>query len=1727
MNNRKHPQYLLITRLLTILMLGVLVLSSLSITSPASASEHRFERGRYSIVGDPNFDPNNLPPDIRLWYDRSWAAISNGRTYPDPDRAAESGDLYRMGRTLNAHVTALSVGLRVTGDLSYLDEIDRLMQITRGTLHDYNGDGYLNWRWLLDSNSMYYNNDHHKMDEMFTATLVASAAYALKSNEQFDPLYGQHADFWIDYLENHFLAKWESRGGIEKSLTHAFADFTRFYLYMYYLTGDQAYLTEANRRAGVLDNMMVRTNTGNGIAFTWDHRVPNMGKNPYGCQPTVYGISTLMTVQELALEGFNVYADNNYMAHYATTFRELVMRYGTTKMSGDVCGSGEERITKFMITSIPGLSLWDDTGELFDLSVRIFEENENDDNPQGVIVPIYIMLALSEGSPSPAPTPTPEPATNTPTRTPTLIPNPTDQPQPTATTPATPLPTIPPPVNGRVTANLQALYTFDEGGGSTVNDVSGVGTPLNLTISDPGAVSWQAGYLSVTGSTIIASAGSASKLIDGSRASNELTIEAWIVPANTSQDGPARIVTLSQDLYTRNFTLGQGSYGVQPSDFYDVRLRTTSHTTNGMPSLSSNRGTLSTSLTHVVYTRDVAGNARLYINGVEQQNGNANSTLVNWDTGYRFALANEFTGNRPWRGDFHLVAIYNRALSSAEVSQNYSAGSDGDEPVPTPTPEPTDVPPPTATFTPLPTDTPTRTPTLVPTETALPPTNTPEPATDTPVPPTDVPPTDVPPTDVPPTATFTPLPPTATNTPVPPTAVPNDGRVTAGLQALYTFDEGSGNTVNDVSGVGAPLNLTISDTNAVNWQSGQLSVTGSTIIASSGPATKLIDGSRASNELSIEAWIVPANTSQDGPARIVTLSQDLYKRNFTLGQGYYGVQPANFYDVRLRSTSQTTNGMPSLASPRGALTTTLTHVVYTRDANGNVRLYVNGVQQQSGTVSGSLANWDTGFRFGLANEFTGNRPWFGDFHLVAVYSRALSSNEVNQNFTAGADGENNPVPTPEPTQAPPTNTPVPPTDVPPTDTPPTDVPPPATFTPTLEPTVVPPDDGTGLWGEYFNATESSTLGMTRTDPTIDFDWAYGAPDAAISADYFAVRWTGYVVPLYSETYTFYTQSDDGVRLWVNDQLLIDNWTMHGLTEDTGTIDLVAGQPYSIRLDYFEDRAHAVIKLLWSSASQPQQIIPAAQLFHGEFDQSTPTPEPTQAPTDVPPTATFTPLPPTATFAPTVEPTAEPTVEPTVEPTQAPTVIPPTATFTPTATPPAEGEGLLGQYYDNIDFTNRVLERADATIDFDWGYGAPDAVMESDSFTIRWTGYVVPLYTETYTFYTQSDDGARLWIDDQLVIDDWEMQDVDENSATIDLMAGQPYSIRLEFYDDRAHAVIKLLWSSASQPKQIVPAAQLSHNPPDDSISLNDITPQPPGPAPSPQPPDGIEQLQVVQAETPAVLKSGTWTGHTTGLANGGGYVYSSGSTDDILTLSFMGDHVAVVYVQHPALGSFAIEVDGVVLQTVNGTASDTIFGAQVLISGLSTGQHTLRLLPVAGTFAIDAILVPQAIIVQPDPTPAPTQAPPTELPPVEPTTEPPVDPTTEPPSEPTAAPVDDPTLQPTQAQPTVAPTVAPTVPPTAAPTSTPLPVSLPFSDGFDGGSQWTATSLWRSDSQYAMGGSAWVADSSQRGQIALLEYGPAIQLNAARPQLTFWQRAMLTPADRVGIEISLDGGATW
>ena len=463
---------------------------------------------------------------------------------------------------------------------------------------------------------------------------------------------------------------------------------------------------------------------------------------------------------------------------------------------------------------------------------------------------------------------------------------------------------------GRVRDGLVVEYSFEERSGPTLFDRSGVGAPLDLTLADEQAVSRvPEGYFIHT-PTAIASPGPGTKVIDALRASNEFTLEAWFRTANLTQDGPARLLTVSEDSQRLNFSLVQSRFDGGPARV-GLRLRTSTPPAGKTLYELRSELPLTTELTHVMVTRAANGTVIFYINGVDQGRAVTQGTFSGWDASYKLLLANDALVPRPWLGEYHLASVYRRALSAAEVGQNFDAGPVGD--------------------------------------------GSPAQLTD--------------------------------------------------AQVVYTFNDGAGTMVADSALVLPALPAQIAGPAATSWSSTSLAVNAATIIASDGPATKVSRASMATGEISVEAWVTPANTTQSGPARIVTISQDVLQRNVTLAQGLWGNQPADLYLARLRSTSTSGNGEPHLNAPAGSLTPRLTHVIYTRDASGKARLFIDGVERASRMVGGELSNWNPRYRLALANEFSMNRTWLGSYHFVAVYSRALTADMITSRFQAGPEGD--------------------------------------------------------------------------------------------------------------------------------------------------------------------------------------------------------------------------------------------------------------------------------------------------------------------------------------------------------------------------------------------------------------------------------------------------------------------------------------------------------------------------------------------------------------------------------------------------------------------------------------------------------------------------------------------------------------------------------------------------
>ncbi|MGB2742367.1 MAG: LamG domain-containing protein [Cognaticolwellia sp.] len=223
------------------------------------------------------------------------------------------------------------------------------------------------------------------------------------------------------------------------------------------------------------------------------------------------------------------------------------------------------------------------------------------------------------------------------------------------------------------------------------------------------------------------------------------------------------------------------------------------------------------------------------------------------------------------------------------------------------------------------------------------------------------------------------------------------GRFESDTIALYQFKTGNGNIAYDTSGVSPAANLSLNGD--IEWLgSGGLIFNNGRAQASTANSKKLHNLITATGEFSLEAWLTPSNVTQEGPARIVSYSAGDTERNFTLGQSQYN------YDFMLRNQATSLNGEPALSTPDAdeTLQSTLQHVVLTYNATEGRKIYVNGklievVDQEIAP----LASWDDSFALILGQEASNNHVWQGNIRLLALYNKAMTEAQIQQNFDVG------------------------------------------------------------------------------------------------------------------------------------------------------------------------------------------------------------------------------------------------------------------------------------------------------------------------------------------------------------------------------------------------------------------------------------------------------------------------------------------------------------------------------------------------------------------------------------------------------------------------------------------------------------------------------------------------------------------------------------------------------
>jgi hypothetical protein len=217
----------------------------------------------------------------------------------------------------------------------------------------------------------------------------------------------------------------------------------------------------------------------------------------------------------------------------------------------------------------------------------------------------------------------------------------------------------------RVSDDIVALWRFDQG--TLVRDISGYRVHDLITPTLP-PVSWGMGYVDIDGARFIVDR-PITEIAEALEGAAGLTVEAWVRPRDDTQDGPARILTISEDVDSRNLTLGQ------EGDVFECRLRRVGAESGDPYVVSADGSVAGGSLQHVVLTRAADGATQFYVDGVPSGDAESHPEAIgDWDLTLRLLVGNENDGTRPWAGEIHLIAIYRRGLDADEIARHHRIG---------------------------------------------------------------------------------------------------------------------------------------------------------------------------------------------------------------------------------------------------------------------------------------------------------------------------------------------------------------------------------------------------------------------------------------------------------------------------------------------------------------------------------------------------------------------------------------------------------------------------------------------------------------------------------------------------------------------------------------------------------------------------------------------------------------------------------------------------------------------------------------------------------------------------------------------------------------------------------------------------------------------------------------------------------------------------------------------
>jgi hypothetical protein len=324
--------------------------------------------------------PAALTPQEQLWFDRLLAAMTGSEVLVNT--IMTTGDTYDLGRAGGDYVESLLMAFRATGDVRFLDRVYDLSERARGSLRDAwldgSTDGYTSWIWQIDpTNATYYGKDTNWLDESISSGNAALWAWALHANRGLDPRYGVAADFWRNWLENQFLAKWYARAGGDplvawntpyaafyKPDTEPRSANWRLAHYLWRLTGNTFYRDRENQIVAELAGAN-HINPAHPQAYRWTKETSPSSVN---WQPVNYANYYMRVVLEMNYEGMPFFSSPVEMKRFAAAFRDVIYAStlpARTTMTNTVNGDGS---TGYALYAFNGFATWDTTGFLLNLA---------------------------------------------------------------------------------------------------------------------------------------------------------------------------------------------------------------------------------------------------------------------------------------------------------------------------------------------------------------------------------------------------------------------------------------------------------------------------------------------------------------------------------------------------------------------------------------------------------------------------------------------------------------------------------------------------------------------------------------------------------------------------------------------------------------------------------------------------------------------------------------------------------------------------------------------------------------------------------------------------------------------------------------------------------------------------------------------------------------------------------------------------------------------------------------------------------------------------------------------------------------------------------------------------------------------------------------------------------------------------------------------------------------